>query len=914
MRMGKLNVLTSVVLSSLLLSACGGGDSGSDSPAEGPVVEQAPVSARDGFNVVAPDEAGYVDLSSLIESGTAGAKVTDVYLESSQGSGQCGQVQTGDEGSDILGQGFNVTVEGAAICEYGYEVESVALAGQTKTRARAKVMVASSAGGAAVLPPISIAMAVGDPELETDIKAALGTDFPAGYTLSEDFSVLGDGEVDISTDDFTITYQATAEGVSRVVYALEGNIAGVPDIKMGTLDYAVSDNLNIAPTAESFTYAQKTELSTVYDIDVSKHISAVDSDTLQLVAVDSYTADVASKAPEDMSNHVFTFEASNYGMHYVTYTVSDQRGGFATGIAEVRIDDPDTANLWGDVENGLLLFSAPITRIEADTLGITYQDFFNDTNYYPSVDVTSYSSSGSDQYCISRGARLPTINEFKALVEAQDPAKNWNWPSDRPYTTDARPDFSLKSSSLLTGLQTNFSNPSYVTCVSSTELTTTMNKNIVVANGIDNTNITVSFERDGQAVSNAELLVEVTGNAVLSVNAVTTGVDGKANVSVNNIKSESVVVSFTYVTGQRELISSTQFIDFIGDIDTARVKKLTIIKNYSFSDGVDKNTFNAQLLDINDNPVQGALIEVSINSDNASLSEEDDSLITDTEGLVVFNVTNSVEESVLVTTAYTNLSERTSQQANVTYTQLYTFIESELNNQSMGTVGRNIVVTRVLGSKNKPVSGLDVFFSADNEFVSFINEDGVEVGDNTGVTITTNSEGEARAYLRYNKLDDDYGSSLVTGVLVNGSGYTMSQFLNWERFPTYEQIETSDPLVNCASYSLTAIDLKGFLLLFNSPYKPDTSAWGVTNASWDAVGGGRYGGQVYGRLEALDRGDGDNDILRASAVMYVTSPGTSIPGTGVVDSSRTFEDQTWDYQGSTSYSNKHLVCQSVTSG
>ncbi|QDO84041.1 hypothetical protein FM037_13335 [Shewanella psychropiezotolerans] len=176
----KLNLLTSLMLSTLLLSGCGGGDSGSDSPAAGPVVEQAPVSARDGFNVVAPDEPGYVDLSSLIESGTAGAKVTDIYLESSQGSGECGQVQTG-EGSDILGLGFNVTVEGAAICEYGYEVESIALSGQTKTRARAKVMVASSAGGSAVLPPISIAMAINDVNV-TDVEAALGTDFPAGYT------------------------------------------------------------------------------------------------------------------------------------------------------------------------------------------------------------------------------------------------------------------------------------------------------------------------------------------------------------------------------------------------------------------------------------------------------------------------------------------------------------------------------------------------------------------------------------------------------------------------------------------------------------------------------------------------------------------------------------------------------------
>ena len=160
----KLNLLTSVLLSALaptlLLSGCGDGSSESDNSggnANAPVVELAPVSARDGFEVVSPDKPGFVDLSSLIESWKEGVTITEITLESSQGSGQCGEVST-DNATSV--QGFNVTIDGAAICQYSYEVESIAAEPQARMRASARIMVASSSTGSAILPPISVPIAI----------------------------------------------------------------------------------------------------------------------------------------------------------------------------------------------------------------------------------------------------------------------------------------------------------------------------------------------------------------------------------------------------------------------------------------------------------------------------------------------------------------------------------------------------------------------------------------------------------------------------------------------------------------------------------------------------------------------------------------------------------------------------------
>lgn len=667
MKMRKKSLITPVILSALiptlLLSGCGGGDddsasNGSNDPATGPVVEQAPVSARDGFETIAPNTPGFVDLTSLVQSGSDGAIITDITLVSSQGSGQCGEVTT-DNISSL--QGFNVTIDGAAICQYSYEVESIAAEPQARMRASARVMVASSAGGSAVLVPISVPLAINDTHV-TDIEAALGMDFPAGYSLSSDFSVLGDGDVTADTSAMSISYTATAEGVSRVVYALEGNIAGTPDIKMGTIDYAVSDELNNAPTANSFTFNEQTELFIVYDIDVSAYVEdAVDSDTLQLIAVSSYTADVAAKDNNDLSNKVFTFEASSYGMHYVSYTVSDHRGGFATGIVEIAIADPDTINFWDDIEDGLLTFSAPLTRIEADSIGVVYPGYYKDTNYYPGVDVVAFDSSAGIGYCSSRGGRIPAKEELRAIIDKFQPSDNLNWPLARRYL--AYDGLNIKAYNIITGnARDSEDNLFFVTCVTSGDILVTADKLVLAASGIDVANITVNFQRDGEPVAGAGFIVEVSGSAVLNQTNVTTAADGTASVTVSNTIAETVNVSFTYVTNQSDMLVASKSVDFISDIDTAQVDALQVLSDNSQNDGFDQNLLQVTVVDSYGNPVAGVLIDITLDGSAVLIGDPDD-MMTDEAGGLAFGVSNVVAEPVVVAVSHTSLKNGSSSQS-----------------------------------------------------------------------------------------------------------------------------------------------------------------------------------------------------------------------------------------------------------
>ena len=655
MPLAKPSLAVSMLVPVLLFSGCGGSES-SDGSANAPVVEQAPVSARDGFNVITPDAPGYVDLSSLIDSGTAGAKVTSVYLESKQGTGDCGQVLSSSEASGdssnanvILGQGFNVTIDGAAICEYTYEVESVALAGQTKTRARAKVMVASSAGGNAVLPPVSIAMAIGDPDEVTNIKTALGADFPTGYTLSDSFSVLGDGYVSMVAADFSITYKAEAEGVSRVVYALEGEIAGVPDIKMGTLDYAVSDNLNSAPTADNFAYDKEVEINIPVEISVLDHIDAVDSDELQLIEVKSYTANVAAKNASDLTNTVFTFEAPTDGKHFVSYVVSDHRGGFATGIVEVTTFDVNQVARWADIEHGTLLFSAPQTKVEIEDSGDAYQGFYGDTGYAPTLQLATFSFIGAQAYCGTRG-RLPTSAEMDAMYAAKSPSITWLWPTGKDYITQDVSTSGLIS--LTDGTVSALGNDLYyVTCVDSGGLTVNADELVVVANGTKFTTVSVSFIRDTGPVVDALLDINVTGSAIPSETRVTTDGNGEASFTVSSIKAETITVGVEYTNKSSELVPVGTDVTFIGDIDTARVDRVEVIKDGALGDGIDENTLTAVMLDTNSNSVAGALIKVNLSRSTANVVENAATLVSGDDGLVTFGVNDS--EGEVVTTAVT---------------------------------------------------------------------------------------------------------------------------------------------------------------------------------------------------------------------------------------------------------------------
>ncbi|CAH1563191.1 hypothetical protein THF1C08_1290001 [Vibrio jasicida] len=175
----------------------------------------------------------------------------------------------------------------------------------------------------------TIIISVGDPVLTS------------GYTLDSEVVVLGDGVAsgDGATDE--ITYEANAQGVTRLVYTMTN--ADGSALLMGTVDVAVSGPGNHAPAVEDASFNAQSDGSnyeggTKYTLDISSYVTDADGDDIQLIQVEAWNATVELAAPNDPSNLSFTFETLHPGQHYVTYVVSDHKGGYGVAQARVFVD------------------------------------------------------------------------------------------------------------------------------------------------------------------------------------------------------------------------------------------------------------------------------------------------------------------------------------------------------------------------------------------------------------------------------------------------------------------------------------------------------------------------------------------------------------------------------------------------
>ena len=93
-------------------------------------------------------------------------------------------------------------------------------------------------------------------------------------------------------------------------------------------------------------YADAINISTPADIDISDFVSSDDEDDYQLVYVNTFNADVASKDPLDISNKVNTFTAYSAGYHYISFAVSDHNGAYDMGLIKVYVVDPNQSARW----------------------------------------------------------------------------------------------------------------------------------------------------------------------------------------------------------------------------------------------------------------------------------------------------------------------------------------------------------------------------------------------------------------------------------------------------------------------------------------------------------------------------------------------------------------------------------------
>ncbi len=615
-----------ILCTAIILTGCNS-DSETIEPAPLPA---SPIAANDAIHAVKATSRQYVSTSPYINSDANGAKLIAV---SSKTNDVCQDITVEDNG-------FYVTLTQEGVCQLDYTAQSIPQVNVEVSQAQAQLVLISSASAQADFTPISKALTEGD-QIAIDLVAELGINLPAGYTLSATIPVLGSGQVTPDIGNFIINYQAVSAGLSRVVYTLEG----VSDNMMGYIDISVSEIGSQPPITTKFKHSVLPSINQTITIDLTAYISDPDGDELQLVEVMSYNATVLSANPSDITNKAFTFVATTAGLHYVSYLVSDHRGGFSSNLVEVEVVDPDQLAKWTDITVGLNIFSAPITQVEADLLPVQYSGTHTDTGYTPAINMANMSLAEARNYCASRG-RLPTSTELSDLAVNQLPKTNRNWPNESLYLAEDG------GNGMLVEVDSGITNPIvkgnyYVTCLTDGSLTLIPTDVEALADGIDQAVFDVELRLNGQLVDGETITATVTvGDAILENNSVETSGGGKATFKLTSNTVETTTVEIDYNNQQQV----SQQISFISPLDPIIVSSIVINKNRAESNGIDVNTVTAQVTNsITGDPVAGVSVYAYLLEETATSNGSASGpgwLVSDVNGYVTANVTDTEEEVV----------------------------------------------------------------------------------------------------------------------------------------------------------------------------------------------------------------------------------------------------------------------------
>lgn len=450
----------------LLIVGCGGEESDNSSSSTKPdgnnPESTTAISALDVSTAVYEQEPTVVSLkSSVMTSDNTPAVLASVTPMTE--SAQCNNYTVGN-------MTFTVTGQETGVCVYKYQVEDA----EGTTSAQAYAQVAISGTGAPLvsnnnLPTLSAAIQLGE-SVNIQLDPPTATNGVDKMTLSSSTTILGAGIVsDVDVNANTITYTAGASeadaGISRIFYSYYDDDGLV---RTGVIDVAVSiDTYNQAPKASNWTYVQNEELMSgqsytgikeqqevtvdlelVYLAQDTQGSLISDDDTedeLQLVNLQVFNATVDFYDKTDMDNKSFTFSASRAGNYYVTYTVSDHKGGYASGIIEFHVQGtwPDViVDSTGDV------FAAPLSLEAAtvasyDIAGIAAEASAPDGNGYS--NVPTYTWDAANSICKARGGSLPTRTQLNDFIrQEQNPFLKGDgtehemasgWPIARAYFT-----------------------------------------------------------------------------------------------------------------------------------------------------------------------------------------------------------------------------------------------------------------------------------------------------------------------------------------------------------------------------------------------------------------------------------------------------------------------------------------------
>ncbi|MGF1748546.1 Ig-like domain-containing protein [Vibrio cionasavignyae] len=283
------------------------------------------ISAQDGLIIISANSEATIDLTDYVSSDKHGYYVSDVELQN--GSVSC------SEGFP-LDTGFSTLIDGEAVCEYNYTVRSLE---DDDTLARATIIAATEE---TIILNLITSITNVNTEYKIDIKAELGSDFPTGYKLTNDFTLLGGGVISsVDSENASFYFSSSTAGFVRIIYTLASTV-DEKKLLVGTIDVSISDSSNNAPVANRDSVESAT-FSIDKTIDVASMVTDPDKDDkIQLLAVFSNTAKVALVDKHSLTNTKFSFSPDSGGDHVVSYIVTDHNGGFDIGTIAVKVKLP----------------------------------------------------------------------------------------------------------------------------------------------------------------------------------------------------------------------------------------------------------------------------------------------------------------------------------------------------------------------------------------------------------------------------------------------------------------------------------------------------------------------------------------------------------------------------------------------
>ncbi|QWZ78089.1 hypothetical protein [Aeromonas sp. FDAARGOS 1419] len=444
-----------------ILGGCGGGgdaDKSSSSPSSpsspsAPSITNRVVSANDIIHSFKVNETASIDLKPF----TASSDGATPYLSSLE-------VLSGDSvchDAVIDKNGFSLKSDAPASCLIKYTVsDNHGISASAISRTVIRSITNKVASDKIQLSPLSLTVSEYS---DGSVDVSNGT-----LMLTDNIIVVGLGSAQASTADNKILYTAQESGISRIFYEM---IDGEGGVYLGSVDVAISQEGNTAPIANNFSYPvapQVIKAGEEIQIDIKDHISDTDNDSIRLHDIYSFNGIATIASPEDVSNTKIKFKSFTPGTFFITYTISDDRSGFATAIIAVKVDDYYTDITLPD--SGAMYMS-PLSAYKANLVGFKYQSIIEADipGANGQFEAAAFSYYAAEGLCDSRGARLPTVDELLDLKRSGK-TKGY-WPTKRNYWSaiPAAVDTSYYSVNMLDSSDTPSSlltsEVAYVTCV-----------------------------------------------------------------------------------------------------------------------------------------------------------------------------------------------------------------------------------------------------------------------------------------------------------------------------------------------------------------------------------------------------------------------------------------------------------------